>query len=119
MTMSMTISDNTGFEPLRISSLRRSLLARSLSKAARRAIDAFVAWRAFRRAESELMALDDRALKDIGLDRSEIGSALMDDAQERRNGARQARRIASPSRRVGNPGENGAAPVRQRVDWRA
>jgi uncharacterized protein YjiS (DUF1127 family) len=63
---------------------------RSLSKAVRKTIAAFVAWRAFRRAESELMGLDDRALKDIGLDRSEIGSALMDHAQERRNGARQA-----------------------------
>jgi uncharacterized protein YjiS (DUF1127 family) len=86
MTMSITF---TGLEPLRIGALRRTLLARSLSKTARRAIAAFVAWRAFRRAESELMALDDHALKDIGLHRSEIGSALMDYAQERRNGVRQ------------------------------
>lgn len=118
MTMSMTIIDNTEVEPLWTSALRRSSLARSLSKAARKAIAAFVAWRAFRRAESELMALDDHALKDIGLDRSEIGSALTDHAQERRNGVRQARRTSSLSRRAGNLGEDSAAPVRKRFEWR-
>lgn len=109
MTMSMTVIDETGFEPLRRSALLRSLLVR-LSKAARKAIDAFVAWRAFRRAESELMTLDDRTLKDIGLDRSEIGSALMDHAQERRNGVRPER-TPSRSRRIGNSGENSAASL--------
>ena len=122
MTMSITFIDDTGPEPLRISALRRSSLARSLSKAARKAIAVFVAWRAFRRAESELMALDDHALKDIGLHRSEIGSALMDCAQERRNGGRQTAKVRSKpsslSRRVGNLGENSAAPVRKRFDWR-
>jgi uncharacterized protein YjiS (DUF1127 family) len=119
MTMSMTIIDNTEVEPLRISALRRSLLAQSLSRAVRKAIAALVDYRAFRRAESELMALDDHALKDIGLDRSEIGSALTDHALERRNGVRQARRTSSLSRGVGNPGEDRAAAVRKRVDWRA
>ena len=117
MTMSITFIDDTGLEPLRISALRRSSLARSLSKAARKAIAVFVAWRAFRRAESELMALDDHALKDIGLHRSE-----MDCAQERRNGGRQTAKVRSKpsslSRRVGNLGENSAAPVRKRFDWR-
>jgi uncharacterized protein YjiS (DUF1127 family) len=44
-------------------------------------------YRAFRRAEQHLMALDDRMLKDIGIDRSEITSALINRNGERRNGA--------------------------------
>jgi uncharacterized protein YjiS (DUF1127 family) len=89
MTMSTTIIDNTGLEPLWTSVLRRSSLGWSLLAAVQKAIAALAAYRAFRRAESELMVLDDHTLKDIGLDRSEIGSALMDHAQERRNGVRQ------------------------------
>jgi uncharacterized protein YjiS (DUF1127 family) len=90
MTMSIDIIDDTGLEPFWANALRWSAAGWSLSQAAQKAIAAFVAYRAFRRAESELMALDDRTLKEMGLDRSEIGSALMDHAQERRNGARQA-----------------------------
>ena len=37
---------------------------------------AFGKWRAVRRAERELRALDDRTLKDIGIARSEIHSAV-------------------------------------------
>lgn len=37
---------------------------------------AFGKWRAVRRAERELYALDDRMLKDIGIARSEIHSAV-------------------------------------------
>ena len=37
---------------------------------------AFIEWRAMRRAERELHALDDRTLKDIGLARSEIRGAV-------------------------------------------
>ncbi|MGE0767569.1 MAG: DUF1127 domain-containing protein [Hyphomicrobiaceae bacterium] len=41
-------------------------------------------FRAFKAARAELMALDDRMLRDIGLDRSEITSALLD-AMGKRN----------------------------------
>ncbi|MBB4363507.1 hypothetical protein GGD65_004552 [Bradyrhizobium sp. CIR18] len=39
--------------------------------------------RRLRKAEAELVALHDRVLEIIGLDRSEIGSAVLEDAQER------------------------------------
>jgi uncharacterized protein YjiS (DUF1127 family) len=46
-----------------------------------------LAWScALRKAQAELNALDDRMLRDIGLDRSEIGSVLRDRGQERRRG---------------------------------
>lgn len=48
----------------------------------------FIRERALRRAENELMALDDRMLRDIGLSRSEIASAVRNPAEERLNGAR-------------------------------
>lgn len=48
----------------------------------------FIRERAMRRAENELMALDDRMLGDIGLSRSEIASAVRNPAEERLNGAR-------------------------------
>lgn len=44
-----------------------------------------VRYRSFRAAEKELHALDDRMLKDIGIDRSEIRSALSSAVQQRRN----------------------------------
>jgi len=44
-----------------------------------------IRYRTFRAAERELYALDDRMLKDIGIDRSEIKSALSNAANERRN----------------------------------
>ena len=44
--------------------------------ALRQAVRAFRKWRAVRRAERELHALDDRTLKDMGIARSEIPSAV-------------------------------------------
>ena len=53
-----------------------------------RAIAEFIRYRALRAAEAKLYGLDDRMLKDIGLDRSEIRSALVNAREERINGAR-------------------------------
>jgi uncharacterized protein YjiS (DUF1127 family) len=50
------------------------------------AVAEFIRYRAFRAAERKLNALDDRMLKDIGLDRSEIRSALLNARHERLNG---------------------------------
>jgi uncharacterized protein YjiS (DUF1127 family) len=55
-------------------------------------IAAFVAYLALRRAEMELMALDDRMLKDIGIDRAGIKWALMMDARDRSREARSRHR---------------------------
>jgi uncharacterized protein YjiS (DUF1127 family) len=53
----------------------------------RRTLGRYIRHRAIRRAEKELMGLDDRMLRDIGLSRSEIGSAVRNPEQERLNGA--------------------------------
>lgn len=52
------------------------------------AVAEFIRYRAFRAAEKKRHSLDDRMLKDIGLGRSEIRSALLNAGQERLNGAR-------------------------------
>ena len=51
-----------------------------------RAWKAYKAFRAFHITKAQLMALDVRMLQDIGIDRSEIGSVLVDRAHERRRG---------------------------------
>ena len=48
---------------------------------------AYARHRAFKAAESSLLALDNWTLKDIGLDRSEFASAIVNRNNERRNGA--------------------------------
>lgn len=53
----------------------------------REAVAACIRYRAFKVAEQKLMELDDRMLKDMGLDRTEIRSALMNSRAERLNGA--------------------------------
>lgn len=61
----------------------RSCVAMPLSWM-RRAISAAIEMRALRALEAELGAMDDRLLKDIGLHRSEIGSAVRFGALSRR-----------------------------------
>ena len=63
----------------------------SASASLRDRIASFIAYRALKAAEAELQSLDNRMLKDIGLDRSEIGSILRDRAHERENGRRLGR----------------------------
>lgn len=48
----------------------------------------YIRYRTFRAAEKELHGLDDRMLNDIGIDRSEITSTLINAFNERRNGWR-------------------------------
>ena len=52
----------------------------------RHAFLTFNNYRALQARKAELMALDEQTLKDIGLDRSEIQSALVNRGHERRNG---------------------------------
>ncbi len=54
----------------------------------RQMLAGFIRERALRRAENELMTLDDRMLRDIGLSRGEIWSAVRNPGEERLNGAR-------------------------------
>jgi uncharacterized protein YjiS (DUF1127 family) len=62
--------------------LRLTPLLRALANGVR-----ILAWHhALKKAEAELYALDDRMLRDIGLDRSEIASVLTDLARERSRG---------------------------------
>jgi uncharacterized protein YjiS (DUF1127 family) len=53
----------------------------------RHMLNRFLHEHALRRAEQELMKLDDRMLRDIGLSRSEVASAVRNPEQERINGA--------------------------------
>jgi len=59
-------------------------------------VAAYQTRRAFKKARADLMALDDRLLRDIGLDRSEIVSALINANDERRVGVAR-----SPAARLG------------------
>jgi uncharacterized protein YjiS (DUF1127 family) len=87
-TTSIVPLTKAGPEPTWVGELRARWPGCRQVSIVRKAIGALVAYRAFRRAEAKLMALDTRMLNDIGLDRSEIGSVLMDRAGERRNGVR-------------------------------
>lgn len=62
--------------------------ATAVSSIVMKVIAGYIRYRSFRMAEKELHALDDRMLNDIGIDRSEITSALINAANERRNGWR-------------------------------
>jgi len=64
-------------------SLTPSLAGSLLAFVGRIATD-LVRYRSFRKAEMELHALDDRMLNDIGINRSEITSSLVNAGNERR-----------------------------------
>lgn len=78
--MTMILPDMTARKPFPID--KPPAIARLL-RALRNAIAAWATRRAMRRAEAELMVLDDRTLKDIGLVRQQIGSALIDRSELR------------------------------------
>jgi uncharacterized protein YjiS (DUF1127 family) len=64
----------------------RATALASLSALIAESIAAYRQYRAFRRGHDQLMALDDRMLRDIGLDRTEISSALLNAGNERWRG---------------------------------
>jgi uncharacterized protein YjiS (DUF1127 family) len=90
MIMSTLVTDKTVAVPPWTAALP-IVIGGNLLNAMQRAIAALIADRALHRAQAELLALDDRRLMDMGLERSEIGSVLIDQTQQRRNGARQQR----------------------------
>lgn len=79
-------SDGSAADRLNVAD--QSLFAR-LTAAFSSACSAYVARRAAREAEARLAELDERMLKDIGLTRSEITSALANEGNERLNGAQR------------------------------
>lgn len=79
-------SDGSAADRLNVAD--QPLFAR-LSAAFSTARSAYLARRAVREAEARLADLDDRMLKDIGLTRSEISSALVNEGNERLNGAQR------------------------------
>jgi uncharacterized protein YjiS (DUF1127 family) len=87
-TQNMQI-EAAGYAPVATNSLKSSAGSAIAAAAAyvRSAIAAYIRYRAFKTAERRLMALDDRMLRDIGLDRTEITSALINARGERLNGA--------------------------------
>lgn len=69
-------------------------IAHGVVAAPRWVVGALVGWTARRRAREELLSLDDRLLRDVGLTRSDIAAALagerIPDRSERRTPERQA-----------------------------
>ena len=83
--MSTLLTDKTVLNLSRVG--RQPGACASLVGALCRMFVGFLSRRALHKVGVELKTLDDRMLKDIGIDRSEIASLLID-AQERMNGAR-------------------------------
>ena len=69
---------------------RTSIGRRMLQRKCLSPMNAVIARIVTRSAEAQLQRLDDRMLKDIGLNRSEIASALRDRSGERRRGSLRA-----------------------------
>jgi uncharacterized protein YjiS (DUF1127 family) len=79
------VDDDTALETSRSPALA---MLDAIALPIRQMLARFIHERALRRAEKELMALDDRMLRDIGLSRSEIASAVRNPGEDRLNGAR-------------------------------
>ncbi|MFN3745547.1 MAG: DUF1127 domain-containing protein [Hyphomicrobiaceae bacterium] len=78
-----------GFAPIATGALTNSAGSALAAASAyvRSAIAAYIRYRTLKLAERQLLSLNDRMLRDIGLDRTEIMSALINAHGERLNGA--------------------------------
>ena len=84
MTNTTVLADEAVCRPLKTV---RSHLGQSVGILGRAVLSVWHAFRSYherRIAMAQLMALDDRMLKDIGIDRSEIHSMLVDTSWDRR-----------------------------------
>jgi uncharacterized protein YjiS (DUF1127 family) len=86
-TQKMSI-EATGFAPpaTRAPTGSASSVLAAAAAYVRSAIAAYIRYRTLKMAERQLLALNDRMLRDIGLDRTQIMSALINAHGERLNG---------------------------------
>ncbi len=88
MTNTTVLADEVGRRPLKSVQSHLGQSASILGRAVLSVWHAFKSYHERRIAMAQLMALDDRMLKDIGIDRSEIHSMLVDTSWDRRRGNR-------------------------------
>ena len=84
MTNTTVLADEAVCRPLKTVRSHLGLCANILGRAVLSVWHAFKSYHERRVAMAQLMALDDRMLKDIGIDRSEIHSMLVDTSWDRR-----------------------------------
>jgi uncharacterized protein YjiS (DUF1127 family) len=88
MNNTLFVKSEAASPPLKDIPNQLSQCASDLGRGVLRLWHAYRAHREHRAAKAQLMALDDHMLKDIGLDRSEIDSVLLDTSQDRRRSTR-------------------------------